>query len=446
VNILKGEITMQNQPSNNPVKLSTVKGRTVEVNFEGGNVSSNGGVALLHEIDEELGLTQKAAHLIPDPRDQGRITHTVLTLLRQRVYGICLEHEDLNDHDELRNDPVFQTAINCDEPMGSSPTLSRFEKYMDRKTAIGFHQLMIENFIQSFSTAPTELILDFDATDNPIYGGQIGRHFHGYYNRYCFLPLYVFCGQQLLVSYLRPSNQDGAKHAWAILSLLVKRFREEWPEVTIIFRGDAGFCRHKMLRWCESNNVKYIVGLIGNKILKSEAEFWINKAKDLYEDENEEQKIYGEFKYAAQSWKTERRIIVKAEHNLIGENTRFIVTNLTGNPQKLYEKTYCARGNMEKSIGEQISFYSDRTSSHEWWPNQFRLLLSALAYVLVDALRRNYLDGTQLGNCLCRTISTKLLKIGCVVIRNTRRVKIMLSSHFPYQDLFYHVCCQLAGH
>lgn len=437
---------MQNQSNNDSIKCSKIKGRTVEVNFEGGNISSNGGAVLLREIDQQLGLTEKAARLIQDPRDQGRVTHSVLSLLRQRTYGICLEHEDLNDHDELRNDPVFQTAVGCDEPIGSSPTLCRFEKYMDRKTAIGFHQLLIDIFVQSFNSEPEELVLDFDATDNPTYGDQVGRYFHGYYNRYCFLPLYVFCGQQLLVSYLRPANQDGAKHAWAILSLLVKRFREEWPEVNIIFRGDAGFCRHKMFDWCESHDVKYIVGLTGNTVLRNEAEFWMNHAGDLYEEENEDQKIYGEFMYAAQSWKTQRRVIVKAERNPLGENTRFIVTNLLENPQKLYEDIYCARGNMEKSIGEQISFYSDRTSSHEWWPNQFRLLLSALAYVLVDSLRRNYLKGTRLGHCLCRTISTKLLKIGCIVIRNTRRVKLMLSSHFPCQDLFYHVCRQLAGH
>ena len=254
------------------------------------------------------------------------------------------------------------------------------------------------------------------------------------------MPLYVFCGEQLLVSYLRPCNIDGAKHAWAILSLLVKRFRQEWPGVKIIFRGDSGFCRPKMLQWCDKHEVGYIVGIgRNNRLLKFSATLR-TEAAELVEQTQEKQRLFGAFQYAAESWEHERKIIVKAEHTLLGANPRFIVTNLEGDPKDLYEKIYCARGDMENRIKEQqLDLFADRTSCHDWWANHFRLLLSSCAYVLISAMRRIALKGTALAKAQCGTIRLKLLKIGAIIIRNTRRIKFLLSSSYPYQNLFYKI-------
>lgn len=419
-------------------EFPAVKSKKVVVNFGGGEITSDAGLLLIKEIDKRLGLTKRASKLIPDPRCQNRITHQLLTLLKQRVYGIALGYEDVNDHDELRKDPLFQTATETDKPFGSSPTLCRFEKYANRETAVKINELLVDQFIESHTSPPQELVLDFDATDDPIHGHQEGRFYHGYYKNYCFLPLYVFCGTQLLVSYLRPSNQDAAKHSWAILSLLVKKLRAKWPNVKIMFRGDSGFSRHKMFSWCERNNVDFIVGIARNDVLERKGKYWINKAENLYTETNEKQKHFGEFNYAAGTWKKrERRIIIKAEYNHLGKNTRFVVTSLTGDSEYLYSKIYCARGNMERYIDEQLTFYSDRTSCQKWWANQFRLLLSSLAYVLVDSLKRICLNGLDWYNSRCVTIRLKLLKIGAVVQRNTRRIQVSLSEGYPHKNLFW---------
>jgi len=420
------------------------KSKKVEVNFSGGDVTSDGGVLLLREIDRKLGLSKKMASLVPDERDQRYIDHSVEKMLAQRVYGIALGYEDLNDHTTLRKDPGFQTAINCDNDLASAPTLSRFENKANREMAVGINKLYIETFINSFKKSPKELILDFDPTDDTIHGHQANRYYNGYYKSYCYLPLYVFCGEQLLVSYLRPCNIDGAQHAWAILSLLVKRIRQEWPRVKIIFRGDSGFCRHQMLRWCDKHDVGYIVGIGRNNRLLAFSATLRDEAAKQFEQTQEKQRLFGEFKYAAFSWKYERRIIVKAEHIWQGANPRFIVTNLTGDPQKLYEKIYCARGDMENRIKEQqLDLFADRTSCHEWWANQFRLLLSSCAYVLISAIRRMALKGTELAKAQCHTIRLKLFKIGAIIIRNTRRIKFLLSSACPYQDLFMKISHKL---
>lgn len=416
-----------------------LKGKKVEVNFKGGHVSSEGGALLLREIDNQLDLTKEAANFIEDPRDPKKITHTLLTLIRQRVYGIALGYEDLNDHTELRHDKAIQTSLENDDVASSASTLCRFEAYANRETAIQFHRLLLDRFMKSFSKAPDELAFDFDATDDPVHGDQEGKHFHGHYGHYCFLPLYVFCGKQLVVSYLRPSNQDAAKHAWAILSLLVKALRKKWPKVKITFRADGGFCRHKMLNWCERHDVGYIVGLAGNNVLNRMSLYTQATAAVLYDQTDEEQKHFSEFDYKADSWKRKRRVIVKAEFNKLGPNTRYIVTNLEGEPKDLYSRVYCARGKMEQSIDEQLSFFSDRTSCHEWWSNQFRLLLSSLAYVLVDTLRRKCLQGTELAKARCATIRLKLLKIGVVLTRNTRRITFRLAEGYPHKELFMHL-------
>jgi hypothetical protein len=429
----------------NSIYFPANKSKKVEVNFNGGDVTSDGGALLLREIDRKLGLTKKIADLIPDSRDQRYVEHSIEKNLAQRVYGIALGYEDVNDHITLRKDPGFQTAINSDDTLASSSTLSRFENSVTRKTIVEINKKFVETFIASFKKAPKELILDFDPTDDPIHGHQENRYYNSYYKSYCYLPLYVFCGEHLLVSYLRPCNIDGAKHAWAILSLLVKRLRQKWPKVKIIFRGDCGFCRNKMLEWCDKNSVGYIVGISRNKRLLELSASLREEASLLCEEKQEKQRLFGEFQYAAKSWNNEKRIIIKAEHTLRGDNPRFIVTNLKGDPQELYEKIYCARGDMENRIKEQqLDLFADRTSCHEWWANHFRLMLSSCAYVLISAIRRIALKGTALAKAQCSTIRLKLLKIGAIIIRNTRRIKFLLSSSYPYQDLFckiHHKLC-----
>ena len=422
-----------------------LKSKKVELNFKGGDVTSDGGVLLLREVDRKLGLTKQITDLIPDERDQRYIDHPIEKILAQRVYGIALGYEDVNDHTTLRKDPGFQTAVNRDDDLASSSTLSRFENSITKKTIVEINKTFVETFIASFKKAPKELVLDFDPTDDPIHGHQENRHYNGYYESYCYLPLYVFCGEQLLVSYLRPCNIDGAKHSWAILSLLVKRFRQKWPKVKIIFRGDSGFCRNKMLEWCDKNNIGYIVGIGRNKRLLKLSASLRTEASMLCEQTQKKQRLFDEFQYAAKSWKHKKKIIVKAEHTLRGDNPRFIVTNLERDPQKLYEEIYCARGDMENRIKEQqLDLFADRTSCHEWWANHFRLMLSGCAYVLISAIRRTALKGTVLAKAQCGTIRLKLLKIGAIIIRNTRRIKFLLSSSYPYQDLFckiHHKLC-----
>jgi len=427
-----------------PICLPAFKGRKVEVNFEGGDITSDGGIILLQQMDRKLGLTEKIAGRLCDPRDPSRVKHDQLSMVRQRLYGLALGYEDLNDHSALRRDSAFQTALYKEDDLASSPTLCRFENRADRSVALALHEVLIEQFISSYEKSPQELILDFDATDDLIHGEQIGRFYHGYYKNYCFLPLYVFCGTQLLVSYLRPSNKDGAYHARAILALLVKQLRKAWPDIKIIFRGDSGFCRHKMLEWCDLRDVFYIVGIPRNQRLEKLLAPALDKAQRAFDVSQEKQKKFTEFRYAAGSWKRERRIIGKAEVNLQGTNPRFIVTNLQGDSQQLYEKVYCARGNMENRIKEvQLDLFSGRTSCHQWWPNQLRLLFSSLAYLLVERLRALTLQGTELMAAQAQTIRLKILKIGAVIIKNTRRIRFMLSSHYPFKDLFYQVLHKL---
>jgi hypothetical protein len=411
--------------------------RKIEANFAGGQVSSDGGVMLLRQVDRWLGFTKQLDSILPDRRNPLLIQHSQESLLRQRIYGLALGYEDLNDHDSLRHDLLWQTATDRTEELGSCSTLCRLENRAGRKEAWLIHQVLFEQFVASFSAPPKELILDFDCTDDRVHGMQVGRAFHGYYYDYCFLPLYVFCGEQLLVSYLRPSNIDPAKHAWAILAKLVRALRERWPEVKIILRADSGFCRWKMLRWCESHQVDYIVGIAKNERLKALSAKLEQRAERKYRKSGEKVRLFKRFKYKADSWDKKRCIIAKAEHTAQGANPRFIVTGLAGNVQKIYDQVYCARGEMENRIKEQqLGLFSDRTSCHYWWPNQFRLLLSSCAYVLLEALRRLGLKSTELARAQVGTIRLKLLKIGAVITRNTRRIRIWFSSAFPLKDLF----------
>ena len=411
--------------------------RRVAADFSGGEITSNGGVLLLRQADRLSGLTACVARRLIDARQRGKVEHDFAAMLRQRVFALALGYEDVNDHAELRHDLALQTAAERDRALASPSTLSRFENAAGRAWAWSIHGALVEGFIASHSEAPEELILDFDATDDAVHGRQEGRFFHGYYDHYCFLPLYVFRGERLLVSYLRPSKIDGAKHAWAILALLVKKLRHAWPEVRIVFRGDSGFCRHKMLDWCDSHGVGTIVGLAKNARLNDLAAPWMEMAAQGFAGTGLKQRLFGEFAYAAGTWKRTRRVIARIEHGPKGANPRYIVTNLEGEAQELYETLYCARGDMENRIKEQqLDLFADRTSCHRWWPNQFRLLLSSLAYTLLETIRRIGLKGTERARAQAGTIRLKLLKIGAVILRNSRRVRFHLSSACPDKALF----------
>jgi hypothetical protein len=391
----------------------------------------------LRQTDRRLGLTKALAKVLPDSRDSARIEHPLLTLVRQRIYGLAQGYEDLNDHDTLRHDLAWQTAVERDQPRASSPTRCRLENRADRPGAWAVHQVIVEQFIASFAPPPTELVLDFDATDDRVHGQPEGRCFHGYYGDDCFLPLYVFCGEQLLVAYLRPGNSDAARHAWAVLKWLFVRLRRAWPQVKIIFRGDSGFCRWRLLRWCEEHQVGYIVGLAKNPRVLGLAQSFMEQAQADYQAQQQKQRLFGEVKYGAETWDKARRVLVKAEYTDKGGNPRFVVTNLEGEAQKLYDALYGARGEMENRIKEQqLGLFADRTSGHGWWANQFRLLLSSCAYVLLERLRALGLAGTELARAQVSTIRLKLLKIGAVVVRNTRKVRLLLSSSYPYQAIF----------
>jgi hypothetical protein len=421
------------------------KRRAVEANFKGGDITSDGGVLLLRQADRRLGLCAAVATVLDDPRRRASCTHDGQSLLQQRVYALALGYEDLNDHATLRRDLAIQTALDRDEELASSSTLCRWENRADRDTAWRIHDVMVEQFIASFKRPPKKLVLDFDATDDAVHGKQEGRFFNGYYDHYCFLPLYVFCRDQLLVSYLRRSKIDGAKHAWAILALLVKRLRQAWPRVRIIFRGDSGFCRWRMLSWCERHDVGYIVGIAKNQRLNAITAQLQRDAQDCHTELGAKVRWFTEFRYAAGTWEHKRRVIAKIEHSHQGGNPRYLVTNLEGAPQALYDKLYCARGEMENRIKEnQLDLFADRTSCHRWWPNQFRLLLSSLAYILLESIRRLALEDTELAQAYVGTLRLKLLKIGAVILRNTRRIRFLLSSACPYQQLFFLVAAKLA--
>jgi hypothetical protein len=418
--------------------------RVVEGRFDGGSMTSDGGVMLLGQTDRKLGLLDAAARCIPDPRNPLLIKHAVRDMLRQRVYGLALGWEDLIDHGSLREDVAMQTAIGVEREVASAPTLCRLENWADKRTAWRLHQVLVDQFIASFKQAPQELVLDFDATDNPLHGQQEGRFFHGYYDCYCYLPLYVFCGQQLLCAYLRPSRIDGAKHAAAILKLLVTRLRQTWPQVKIVFRGDSGFCRQRILNYCERADVHDLVGLARNTRLEQMTEFVELAMKDAYEASGIKQRELGEFVYAAQSWARERRVITRLECGPQGTNPRYVVTNLTGEPKALYDDMYCQRGEAENRIKEaQVGLFATRTSCRHFQSNQLRVLLAALGYVLIERLRALALRGTALANAQVDTLRIKLLKVAAVVTRNTRRIRLFLASNWPSADIFAHAMSEL---
>ena len=419
----------------NQLEFASCQGRKVQADFEGGEVSSDGGLLLLREVELRHNIIKRAAKHLPDKRQAGKVRHTTERMLGQRVMALAQGYEDLNDHEDLRHDPLLQTAVQSSKALASAPTLCRMENQADRHSAMAINQLLVDLFIESHGKPPKEVLLDFDATDDPVHGQQQGRFFHGYYDHYCFLPLYVFCGSQPLLAWLRPANIDGSRGAWAALRWLVSRLRQAWPGVRIIWRADSGFCRWRMLRWSERHDVDYIVGLAKNSRIKGLAQELCKQAEDEWARTQQKQRVFGWLEYRAKSWECPRRVIAKAEHGEKGSNPRFVVTTLEGDAGELYDQLYCARGDMENRIKEQqLGLFADRTSCHAWWPNQLRLLESTLAYVLIDTLRRVALKGSEWARRQASTLRVCLLKIGAVVVRNTRRVIVHLSSSWPGRE------------
>jgi hypothetical protein len=424
--------------------------RTVRADFQGGRLTTDGGALILGELADQIGLFDALDAAIPDPRDPRFIIHDQRALLAQRVIAIALGYEDLNDHQTLRTDPALQVstgqAPDPEMTLASPPTLCRLENRVDRKTLVKIAEVLVDQFIAAHPEPPEHLMLDFDATDDPIHGKQEGRFFHGYYDHHCYLPLYVFCGDELLTAYLRPSDIDASKHARAVLKLLVRRLRAAWPEVKLTIRADSGFCRWRLMRWCDSRGIGYVLGLAKNPVLERAARDEVERAEWQFRKTGRPQRVFGSFAYAAQSWDRARRVIVKAEHTSQGKNPRFVVANVPGDPQELYEDVYCQRGEAENRIKEQqLDLFADRTSCHRFVANQFRLLLSSAAYVLVQALRRTALVGTELAKAQVGTIRLKLFKVAARVVVTVRRVMFHLSSSYPYQGLFEEVCARVMG-
>jgi hypothetical protein len=427
------------------MELGRVGRRVVEANFEGGDLSSDGGLLLLRRADERIGLSRAAAAVLSDPRDPTRITHSLRDLLAQRIYGLCCGYEDLNDHDALRDDLLMQTAVGRVDALASSPTLSRLETRATRAQAVALHGVLMDQFIARHKAPPPELVLDIDASDVALHGNQELSQFHAYYDSHCYLPLYVFCGQAMLACVLRRSRIDGAKNAAAVIKLLVHRLRRAWPDTRIIVRGDSGFCRQRLLRWCERSGVSYIIGLARNARLEARVRLAELMLADEYETSGTKQRLIDEFSYAADSWDTSRRVITRLEHGSQGNNPRFVVTNLEGNAVQLYERLYCARGEAENRIKEaQLDLFGARASCHRFAANQLRLLLAALAYTLMQRLRELALKGTELERATAATIRSRLLKIGAAIVRNTRRVRVLLASHHPLRVLFLSAAQALA--
>lgn len=410
----------------------------IEASFDGGDISSDaGGALLLRQAERRFGLLAAAARCLPDRRNPDLVQHTRLAQLTQRVFGIALGYEDLNDHDTLREDWGLRLALGQRKAASSSPTLCRFENAMGRAEAVKLHGVLVEHFIAGYREAPEELVLDLDATDDAVHGRQEGRFFHGYYDQYCFLPLYVFAGDELLVAYLRPANIDGARHAAAVVKLLVNKLRQAWPQVRITLRADSGFCRRRLLGWCERNDVHYVIGLAKNARLNALAAAPMAATQARFDASGEKQRGFAEFRYAAGTWKTDRRVILRSEYGPQGGNPRYIVTNRDDEAGHLYDAVYCQRGEMENRLKEQqLGLFADRTSCRHWWPNQFHLLQASLAYALMQGIRRIGLAGTELARAQCTTIRLKLFKIGATILRSVRRIRVLLASACPYRELF----------
>ena len=443
--------------------------REVVAAFDGGTISSDAGGLLLREVEERTGIIRQFAACFTDHRDAELIEHTVANLVAQRTYGLALGYEDLNDHDQLRCDPLLAVLVGKADPTGQDrtrqrdrgkplagkSTLNRLELTPVRADADsrykkitadlkGMERLFVEFFLQAHPQPPQRIVLDFDATDDPVHGNQLGRFFHGYYQEYCYLPLYVFCGDELLGAWLRPADIDGAAGSVKKLAAIVGRLREAWPDVSIVVRGDSGFCRETLMRWCEENRVDYVLGLAKNRRLEAELQEELAAAKQQYESTGHAARVFKDFTYRTlESWSRTRRVVGKAEHLAKGANPRFVVTSLTPaqyDARTLYEVEYCGRGEMENRIKEQQRFlFADRTSASTMRANQLRLWFSSVAYTLLQALRREGLQNTPLAEAQCDTIRLKLLKIGAQIRVTVRKVWFALAEGCPYEGVFRQV-------
>ena len=453
-----------------PIEFQDLGRRKVTGNFDGGDISSDGGSLLLREVEERTHIIEQFAQCFIDHRDQLFVEHSVRDLIAQRVYAIALGYEDLNDHDALRGDPMLAVLVGKEDPKGEErtherdrgkalagkSTLNRLElrpadaKPDERYKKIeadeeAIERFFIEAFIQAHGETPDVITLDFDATDDPLHGKQEGRFFHGYYGEYCYLPLYIFSGEHLLCAKLRQSNIDGAAGSVEEVERIVKQLREAWPEVRILVRGDSGFCREEFMAWCEGQKrVDYVLGLAKNSRLLGAIEDELQEARRIYEETGKAARVFGDFMYQTlDSWSRERRVVGKAEHLEKGQNPRFVVTSLSRTEfeaRELYEDVYCARGEMENRIKEQQNhLFADRTSSSKMRANQLRLWFSSVAYLLMHALRREGLAGTELEKAQCNTIRLKLLKIGALIRVTVRRIWVSLSESYPYSRIFMRV-------
>jgi len=431
--------------TNEPIEMGRVGRRVIEAAFDGGDIVSDGGVLLLRQVDRRLGLIDAAARVFSDTRRKASVTHSMRDLLAQRVYGLCCGWQDVCDHNVLRRDLALQTAVGSVDELASAPTFSRLEGASTGKHTAALHGVLLDQFVNSRTTAPRELVLDVDATHVPLYGTQEKTHFHYHYDNYCYLPLYVFCGQDMLACVLRPSDRDPAKILSAVIKLIVRRLRQAWPHTRIIVRADSGFCRAPALRRFEQWGLYYIIGLAQNEALRQRVAFAELALADDFHKTGTKQRMIDQFDYAARSWDRQRHVITRLEYEQRGANPRFVVTNLEGDPAALYEQLYCARGEAENRIKEaQLDLFGRRASCHKFQANQLRLLFAALAYTLMINLRRLALSGTELERACTATIRVKLLKIGAAIVRNTRRVRVLLASQHPLKHVFLSAARALA--
>jgi hypothetical protein len=424
--------------------------RRVEAGFTAGQVSSDGGSLLLREADRRISLLGRLAACFTDGRLALLVKHPLSEMLAQRIYGLALGYEDLNDHKQLRSDPLLALLSGkreLDEPLAGKSTLNRLELtgrsaryHKISYSAEAVDRLLVDLFLESHTTPPAEIVLDLDATDIPLYGHQPERFFHGYYDSYCYLPLYIFASDQLLCARLRPANKDAAAGSVEEVERIVTQVRERWPETRIVLRADSGFCREELMAWCEANLVDYAFGLARNQRLAKIVGAQMHQARLLHQATGKAARVFAEFAYRThKSWSCSRRVVAKAEYLDKGENPRFVVTSLTAEQwpaQELYEKFYCARGEMENRIKEQMCLFADRLSTDEMKGNRLRLYFSALAYTLMEALRRLGLQATEWAEAQVDTIRLKLLKIGALVRVSARRVMLQLSSTYPWKDQY----------
>ena len=437
--------------------------REIVARFDGGTISSDGGAFLLRQTDKRLNLLPRLAECFLDDRNQDLIEHSVLEMISQRVYGLALGYEDVNDHEQLRKDPVFGILAGreeLDEPLAGKSTLNRMELgagTKDRYKKItfwkdGLDELLVKVFLESHEDPPAEIILDVDTTDLPLHGKQEGRFFHGYYDNYCYLPLYIFCGDQVLCARLREANHDAAFGSLQEIQRIVAQIRMAWPAVKIILRGDSGFCRNALMSWCENHGVDFVLGLARNQRLRKIIGAEMHEATEQWSQTGKPARVFSEFDYQTKKtakkggWDRQRRVAAKAEHIDGKENPRFVVTSLRSEEwpaQALYEKLYCARGDMENRIKEQFSLFADRVSTETMRANQMRLYLSTMAYVLMSGLRRLGLKATELAGAQVSTIRTKLLKIGAQIRVTVRKVWVSMASSYPWQDLYQQVWTNL---